>query len=98
MSETTDRPGLEELAESMNGFEEIAVQKSFGLSVEQLEGTIAARAFVFVELKRGGAKDAAAYKESMEMTLRGLTERFPEMNEDKTADPMAGIREDEGKA
>lgn len=96
MTETTDHMPLDELAESLNGFEELAVQKAFGFSLDQLEGqgTIAVRAFAFVEFKRDGQKDPAAYKAAMEMTLRELTDRYPELAEDDAANPMAGIKDD----
>lgn len=98
--ETNDRPGLEELAESLNGWEEIAVQKTFGFSIDKFEehGTIGIRALAYVELKREGANDKAAHKAAMDLTLRELVERYPEMDEDNVPDPMATLREDEGKA
>lgn len=99
--ETTDRPGLEELAESLNGWEELAVQKSFGFSIDKFEehGTIGIRALAYIELKREGANDNVAKHAAMDLTLRQLVERYPEMNEDEAVpDPMATLREDEGKA
>jgi hypothetical protein len=100
MTETTDRMPLDELAESLNGFEELAIQKAFGLTLDHLEeqGTIAVRAFAFIEFKREGQKDAAAHKAAMEMTLRELTDRYPELAEDDAANPMAGIKDDGPKA
>lgn len=102
MTETTeDRMGLEELAESLNGWEELAVQKTFGFSIDTFEdhGTLGIRALAFVEFKREGQKDTAAHKSAMDLRLRELIERYPEMNEDKPADPMAGLEDDgPGKA
>lgn len=97
MTETTDRIPLDELAESLNGWEEIAIRKTFGFSFDQLEeqGTIAVRALAFIELKREGVKDSVAHKQVMDWSLRELVDRYPEMNEDEPADPMASIREDE---
>lgn len=114
MTETTeDRMSLNDLAESLNGWEELAVQKTFGFSIADFEnqGTLGIRALAFVEFKREaetdasstaklrGNKDAAAHKAAMDLTLGELIARYPEMNEDDPADPMAGIKDDApGKA
>lgn len=100
MTETTeDRMGLEELAESLNGWEEIAVQKTFGFSIDDFEnqGTLGIRALAFVEIKREGNNDKAAHQAAMDLTLRQLIDRYPEMDEDKTADPMATLEDEAPK-
>lgn len=97
MTETTeDRMSLNDLAESLNGWEEIAVQKQFGFSIDKFEdhGTIGIRALAYVEFKRAGDNDKAAHKAAMDLTLRELVDRYPEMNEDDEANPMAGIKDD----
>jgi hypothetical protein len=96
MTDTTDRMPLDELAESLTGWEELALHKAFGFSVAELEdhGTLGIRSLAFVELKREGMKDSAAHKAAMDMTLRDLIARYPEMEENPD-DPMASIRKDE---
>lgn len=95
MTETTAPAGLEELAESLNGWEELAVQKQFGFSIDDFEnqGTLGIRALSFVEFKRDGAKDPAAYKSAMDLTMRELIDRYPEMDEDTVPDPMATLED-----
>lgn len=89
------RMGLEDLAESLNGWEEIAVQKMFGFSIDSFEdqGTLGIRALVFVEFKREGMKDPQAHKAALDLTMRELIDRYPEMAEDndEVPNPMASI-------
>lgn len=97
---TTETNRLEELAESLNGWEELAVQKAFGFNIDDFEnqGTLGIRALAFVEFKREGQKDAAAHRAAMDLSVRALIDRYPEMAEDAAADPMAGIEGGKGKA
>lgn len=102
MTDTVEAPTqtLEELAESLNGWEELAVQQKFGFQIDDFEeqGTLGIRALAFVEFKREGAKDPAAYKSAMDLTLRELIDRYPEMkDDDEVPDPMATLElEDDG--
>ena len=95
---TTETRKLEELAESLNGWEEIAVVKAFGFTIDDFEnqGTLGIRALAFVELKREGQKDAAAHQAAMDLSIRDLVSRYPEMNSDEAPDPMATL--DGGKS
>lgn len=68
----------DQMARSLTGFDEIAIRKTFGVSMEQLEGTIPSRALLFVQLRRDGAKDFEAYKTCMEITAGDMEERFSE--------------------
>lgn len=90
---TTETHTLEELAESLNGWEELAVVKAFGFTIDDFEnqGTLGIRALAFIEFKREGAKDPAAHKAAMDLSVRELVDRYPEMNEDAVPDPMASI-------
>lgn len=92
---TENKTTLEDLAESLNGFDEIAVQKAFGFNIDDFEnqGTLGIRALVFVEFRREGEKDPAAYKRAMDLTMRDLIDRYPEMAEDDVPDPMATLAE-----
>ena len=90
---TENKNTLEELAESLNGFDEIAVQRSFGFSIDDFEnqGTLGIRALVFVEFRREGDNDKTAYQRAMDLTMRELIDRYPEMAEDDVPDPMATL-------
>lgn len=108
MTDNNAHMGLEALAESLNGWEELAVQKAFGFSIDEFEnhGTLGIRALAFVEIRREdsetlpSAKDAKAYKAAMDLSLRDLVDRYPEMSEDpdEVVNPMKGIEDAEGKA
>lgn len=103
MSENENKKTLNDLAESLNGWEEIAVVKSFGFQIDDFEehGTLGIRALAFVEFKREGQKDTAAHKAAMDLTMRELINRYPEMDADTDGvpDPMASIDgDDSGKA
>ena len=101
-TEPEKRGSLEDLAESLNGWEELAVEKNFGFSMDKFEdhGTIGIRALAFVEFKRDGMKDTAAHKAAMDLALRELIDRYPEMKDDpdQAANPMAGLEDESGKA
>lgn len=92
---TTEIHTLEELAESLNGWEELAVVKAFGFTIDDFEnqGTLGIRALAFVEFKRDGAKDPAAHKAAMDLSISELVSRYPEMNEDEVPDPMATLED-----
>jgi hypothetical protein len=94
-TETAAESTLNDLAESLNGWEELAVVKAFGFQIDDFEnqGTQGIRALAFVEFKREGQKDTAAYKAAMDLTLRELIDRYPEMAEDETPDPMATLED-----
>lgn len=81
-----------EFASSLTGFEEIAVQRSFGHELDELGKTILARALLFIQAKRDGAKDADAYRTVMNLRLDQVEDRFrtepaEEMDEGKESGP-----------
>jgi hypothetical protein len=66
---------------SLNGFDEIAIAKAFGDEVSALGSKrpmTFLRALIFVALRRDGSKDAEAYQAAMGLTLREVTEFFPD--------------------
>jgi hypothetical protein len=70
---------MDELASSLNGFDQIAVKKAFGQSVAELgqgDATMFMHALYFVHLRRRGTADAAARSESLSTSLKELTELF----------------------
>lgn len=78
---------VEEMSGSLTGFEEQAIKKNFGVTMNDLgrEGTTALRALVFADQRRKGAKDRDAYNTAMEMPLRDCQAYFAE--EETEVDP-----------
>lgn len=69
---------------SLTGFDEIAIAVRFGQKIGELreDAVTAGRAMAFVHMRRGGAKDAEAYEQAMNMTMREVVDYFaPEPRE-----------------
>ena len=86
----TNRLSGDEMFNSLTGFDEIAVAKSFGRSPLDLaranEETNLLRALVFVDLRRNGSSDADAYQAVMGMSLKDIAGYFAAAD----ADPFRG--------
>lgn len=78
---------VEELASSLNGFEELAIVKAFGFQMQEFDshGTMGARALLFIAKKREGAKDSEAYKAAMTVPQKELMELFDTNSGDELA-------------
>jgi hypothetical protein len=92
MSTPTSTPTSTETADdfflSLNGFDEIAVSKAFGVDISELRETPFRflRALIFIHQRReAGAKDAEAYKTAMGMTVAAVGEYFPDGEDDADA-------------
>jgi hypothetical protein len=72
----TERINAEDFAKSLNGFEELAIRKAFGVGISELEGTMVPRAILFINEKRNGLKDFDAYNSAMLLTLSAIEGRF----------------------
>jgi hypothetical protein len=77
----------EAFVRSLTGFDELAIEKTFRRSLDQLPATVAVRAMVYVRLRREGAKDTDAYRTAMGMPLGDVEPLF------RRADPEAGDSE-----
>lgn len=68
----------EDLFQSLTGYDEIAISKAFGEDLNGLRTKpfMFLRALIFVQLRRGGAKDEAAKREALEMTMTQLESFF----------------------
>lgn len=87
---------FEAIAKTINGFEEMAVERFFSKSFRMLgEGTLAARAILFVQWCRDGMRDKDAYQKAMLLGLEALEDSFldPEPD-DEEDDPKAGSATD----
>lgn len=91
-----ERLSANALAETLNGFDEIAISKAFGEDISELRSKPFSflRALIFIEQKRNGSKDAIAYKAAMEVRTVELDEYFPDDPEE--VDPDEPVT-DEGK-
>lgn len=70
----------EDFFKSITGFDEIAIQKTFGTSFVDLRNDQFRflRALVFVDLRRDGKKDAEAYTEVMNLGIGQVDAWFAE--------------------
>lgn len=67
---------VQEMVGSLTGFDEIAIEQKFKGELNNLGPTMTMRALVFVQERRAGADDKAAYGEAMRMTLSAINDRF----------------------
>lgn len=80
---------IEEMTESLTGFDELAIAKHFGMewmALGEAKPTSLSRALVFVHLRREGKKDGDAYQGAMSMTLREASEYFADAEDDVDPD------------
>jgi len=89
---------VEEFAESLTGFEEIAITKQFGGELDSLPGSMAGRAMVFTDLVRSGAAVDDAYRQSMEMGLKAVNKYFAEDDEITPNAPTTDSGKDDSAA
>lgn len=73
---TSDK-SADEVFESLNGFDEIAIERAFG-EITSLKDRpmMFLRALLFIETRREGQKDAEAKQAAMNATMRELTDHF----------------------
>lgn len=87
IEEGDQRPTADEVLESINGFEEAAVEKAFGSDpIELAQGNKYMkfiRALVFVVKKREGLNDVQARQAAMEMPMSELQNFFVEPEEEE---------------
>lgn len=80
---------VNELIESINGYEEIAVEKAFGdepMTLLQLKPIRGLRACLFIVKKREGLNDLKAHQFAMATNLKNLNEMFEYEEEDDDAE------------
>jgi hypothetical protein len=73
----------EEFFKTLNGFEEVAIERTFLSSAAELAIKADSgntfplmRSLLFVQAKRGGMKDGEAFRYAMNMTALDVSERF----------------------
>jgi hypothetical protein len=92
-AEVVERPSVAAVMESLNGFDEIAIEQRFG-DLSGLSGMRTVRALQFVRIRRGGLNDKDAYNTTMLLTLGELKELFAD---EAPADSLEGESSAEGK-
>lgn len=71
----------DDMAGSLNGFEELAIKKAFSVNLNALNDDSAQllRALIFADKRRGeGVADKTAYKAAMDLPLREVQAYFAE--------------------
>lgn len=97
------RASLQEVVESLTGFDEIAIEQAFGAGIVTLldtKATMATRALVFIQRKRDGMKDPEARKAAMEMRLGDVQDLFRDDDEQDDAEvpePVTETGKDDGQ-
>ncbi|GAB3990119.1 hypothetical protein [Nocardioides marmoraquaticus] len=79
----------QEVANSLTGFDEIAIKQAFGNSLDQLDPITVARACGFVLMRRSGQGDRDAYHSVMSMTQGSLQDLFAVEDDVDDRDPFA---------
>jgi hypothetical protein len=73
----------EEAAESLTGFDEIAIEQMFRKDISDLSGTMSMRAIMFVLYRRNGQSDSDAFRAVMAAPLKEIQAGFAEVDEGK---------------
>jgi hypothetical protein len=81
-----DKVDGEEYATTLTGFDELAIERAFGRSLDKLPALTTMRALLFIRLRREGAKDHDAFRTSMELRLGRLEEVFVKPRKDQDED------------
>lgn len=96
MTDHTSKPTIEEMAESLTGFEEIAIKTHFDSTLDSFEsGTMLLRALVFVQHTRAGVKTAAAKEAAMSLPIKALPDQFAEDDEVTPDEPVTAAGKDD---
>lgn len=73
------KPTVEDVMDSISGFDEIAVEKAFGKELLDLSASMVTRALVFVmERKKNGNDNTAAFNVAMNLGMKDLNDQFEE--------------------
>lgn len=88
---------IEEMSESITGFDELAIEKHMGLDLYQdgaRKPVGLVRSLVFVHQRRAGLSDADAKKHVLNMTVKQVNGYFEQSND---IDPQGDADSDSGK-
>lgn len=73
---------IDDMADSLTGFEEIAISEAFGAELFDLSSMRMVRALVFVHHLRQGLKHADAKRTTLGLTVKQVGEMFPDDEEE----------------
>jgi hypothetical protein len=76
----------EAAAESLTGFDEIAIEQMFRKDISDMSGTMSMRAIMFVLQRRDGQSDADAFRAVMAAPLKEIQAGFAEVDEGKAGE------------
>ena len=88
--ESADKPTIEEVTESLTGFDEIAIEKHFHIDwmkIAEEKPTFLPRCLLFVLRRREGMNDPDAYNAVMGMSLKDTNDVFVDDAELDPDDP-----------
>lgn len=89
---------VEEVMESLTGFDEIAMEKHMGIDVytqAEAKPVVLMRALVFVLLRRGGQSDTDARQRVQEMSVKSVQEFFTDDDELMPDEPVTVAGKDD---
>lgn len=96
------RYGVEEVSESLNYFDEIAIEKHFGKDWTDLAATITLRALAFILERRAGLTDRDAFAKVAQLPLVAVNAYFdldaaevPEVAPDEDPDLLDAVGKDD---
>lgn len=75
-----------ETLESLNGFDEIAIEKAFGKEFDDLGGRATVRALIFIQRKRAGDNDKDAKTFALSVPMGQLDDHFAKPAEEVDED------------
>lgn len=88
-----------ESIELLTGYDEQAIEAKFGADIDSLRFTMQLRALLFIEQRRAGVDDKAAYKTAMEIRLKDLGDHFAEEEQEvNDEDPVTAQGKEPGPA
>lgn len=87
---------LDELTDSLTGYDELAVEQAFGADIYDLGSIRQIRAGIFCHRRRQGDKHDEAKKFAMGLTVRAVLDYFPDPEAEPVM-PGVGPETEEGK-
>lgn len=96
-----EKPSVEEMIESLTGYDEIAIEKAFGAPVNELAETNSsafARSLIFIDVRRGDQPmdDKAAKHFALGLRMADVGNYFPAAEDEPVpADPTSASGKDD---
>lgn len=94
-NDTTELIDVEELTGSLNYYDELAIEKSWGKPFNDLAGVILLRALLFIQFRRGGLKDKDAFEKAAKLRMDQVDGFFEDVAEGDPEDPVTETGKDD---